>query len=139
MRSEFVINTDRLRDGKKLEIDCKVLSQFLATEEHGPRFEGPIALSGSAYIADHQLILNLHIQAPAVLSCSICNDEASVPINIQNFYHVEDLKELRGAIFDYGQVLREEILLEIPQFTECNQGDCPERKHINNYLEREKL
>jgi cytochrome oxidase Cu insertion factor (SCO1/SenC/PrrC family) len=58
-----------------------------------------------------------------------------VPINIEidNFYHSEPLSEIKGAIYNFKDLLRETILLEVPSFAEC-EGNCPRRQEVSKYL-----
>ena len=132
----FIINTDRLRNSKELKVrvDLKIPSDFLEVEDSNLSFSQMVELQGEIYIVDDQLIMHFDVLATVISVCSICNGNADTEIEIKNFYHVEDLKKVKSPYFDYSSVLREEILLEAPQFAECNQGNCPDRELIKPYL-----
>lgn len=133
---KFIINTDRLRKSKdlKLKIEISAPSDFLDVTEPELDFGNQINIKGEAYIVDDQLVLQFEVVVPLILVCKVCNGDASIVRKIDNFYHVEDLKMLKSPHFDFGKVLREEILLEIPRYPECNGGSCPEREFINKYI-----
>lgn len=132
----FIINTDRLRKSKDLKhkVDCIVPSGFLESEEEDISFGDTVSIKGEIYIVDDQLILHFNVGAVAMSACNICTGEAKTPIEINDFYHLEDLTQIKGPYFDFSTVLRDEIFLEVPQFTECNGGTCPDRELIKPYL-----
>lgn len=132
----FIINTDRLRKSKelKVKVNFKASSDFLRLEESDVDFGETVEVQGEVYIVDDQLIIHFDVLATVVSACRVCNGNAEAEIRIKSLYHAEDLSEIRGPYFDFGAVLREEILLELPRFVECNQGSCPERELIKPYL-----
>ena len=132
----FIINTDRLRKSKelKVKVNFKASSDFLKLEESEIEFGEAVEVQGEVYIVDDQLIIHFDVLATVVSACRVCNGNAEAEIRIKDLYHAEDLNEVKGPYFDFGAVLREEILLELPRFVECNQGSCPERELIKPYL-----
>lgn len=128
------IYTDQLRDGREKSIDESLSPDFLDIHEQDLKYVGNIEVHGKAYLADSDLIVNLDITAHGVVPCSICNEPVEMTIEIPNFYHAESLAEVKTGIFDFGDVIREAILLETPPFTECNNGACPKRKELKKYL-----
>ncbi len=135
MDPNFIIHVDRLRkNGKTLSIEAEVSSDFLDLPEEELHFLPDVHLSGEAYLAEEKLVLHLDAEASAVMACSVCNGETSIDIRVCNFYHVEELKNVKGACYDFSKVLREEILLAVPRFVECNNGNCPERALMTSYL-----
>jgi len=140
MNENFIINTDRLRNHKelKLKIDMSVPCDFLEIDEPGLDFNGIVEIKGETYIVDDQLILLLDAVVPFNMVCKICNGDAALTVQINNFYHVEDLTVLKKHYFDFGKVLREEILVAVPKYPECSGGNCPEREFMNQYIRTEK-
>jgi hypothetical protein len=59
----------------------------------------------------------------------------AVPIKLSNFYHGEPLAEIRTGVYDFSQMLREAVLLEVPHFAEC-KGNCPQRVAVKKYLKQ---
>jgi len=134
MIDAFKIYVDQLRNGNDEEIQEEFSPAFLNVNEKELSFADPIEVNGHAYLTDDSLILNLAIKTKAMIPCSICNEPFKFDIEISNFYHVEELEEIKGAVYDFQELLRETILLETPQFAECHQGKCPDREKIKNYL-----
>jgi hypothetical protein len=58
-------------------------------------------------------------------------------LNVDNFYHTEPTEEIRSAVFDYSDALREALLIELPRTVECNGGKCPERAIITPFMRAE--
>lgn len=133
-RQDFLINLDQLRKKDTLPLNQVVSSAFLDLDEKDIQFGDEINLRGEAYIVDERLILHLDVLVPVILTCSICNGEAPLNIEVNNLYHVEEIGPLKSPIFDFSTVLRQEILLEVPRFTECQNGNCPERETLKAYL-----
>ncbi len=136
MEEEFKIYVDQLREGQEKAISESYDPQFLDLHESDLDFKKNIELKGVAYTAEDELILHWNIRAEALVACSICNEKVPVDIVIDNFYHSEPTGEIKGAVFNFKDLLRETILLEVPTFVECNEGQCPKRKEVDKYLKR---
>ncbi len=134
--SSFRIFIDRLKEGQTLPIEETTPPSFLDLEEKELRFNVPVVVSGKAYLSGDHLVLNFSAATEALMPCTICNEFFSVPLRVENFTHVEPIAEIVNHIFDYTELLRETILLEIPAFAECHGGKCPERAKINEYLRK---
>ncbi|MBS0605236.1 MAG: hypothetical protein JSS60_09420 [Verrucomicrobia bacterium] len=131
------IYIDRLKGGHTHKIEETLPPEFMDLDDDELLFEEPIHVSGDAYLADDHLIIHLNITTSALLPCSICNDAVETPIAIKNIYLTEPLAEIKGAIYDCAEQVRETILLQTPLFTECNNGKCPERESIKKFLKPE--
>ena len=92
-------------------------------------------VKGEAYLADDNLILKLSVATFADTALQICNDPVKVEVNIQGLYHAVPLSEIKGAVFNFKEVLRDAIILEAPAFAEC-QGNCPDRKEVGKFLKK---
>lgn len=134
MEDEFKIFVDQLRDGHEIIIHESLSPKFMDIHENDLDFKKNIELDGMAYTAEDELVLNWNIRTEALVSCAICNEKVPVDIHIDNYYHTEPLSEIKGAIFNFKDLLRETILVEVPAFTECNQGECPKRQEVAKYL-----
>lgn len=133
MDDVFKIYVEQLRDGHIEKIDEKLGAGFLDVQEKELSFEDPVLVKGEAYLAEENLILNLNAITQAIIPCAICNAPVKVEIEVKHLYHLEPLAEIKGSIFNFKELLREEILLALPGFTEC-EGRCPRRKEIAKYL-----
>jgi len=133
----FRVFVEQLRNGHIQEIDEVFSTEFLDLNERDLSFKNPVTVKGQIYLAEEMLILHLTIHAVATIPCAICNGPADVEINVNGFYHAVPLEEIKGAIYDFREILRETILLEVPILAECHQGKCPQRKTLEKYLKNE--
>jgi len=131
------IYIDRLKEGQTHSIQESLAPESMDLSDDELQFHEPIEISGEAYLADTHLVIQLHIKTTALLPCSICNDAVPVPIVMKNVYLTESLSDIKGAIYDCKEQVRETILLQAPQFAECNNGKCPERDDIKKFLKSE--
>ena len=131
---ELKIYVEQLKDGQKETFKGKISSDFLPKEKD-LFFEKEVSLSGEAYVAGDHLLIKLAAKAIAFIPCCICNEPTEVSLTLSDFYHAEPLEEI-SSVFDFSELLRTDLLLQLPKFVEC-QGNCPERKNIKKYLKEE--
>lgn len=134
MDDEFKIYVEQLRGGRERKINESLPSNFLDIQEEDLAFEKNVNLSGVAYVVENELILHWDVEGEALVACSICNEKVPVEFHIRDFYHSEPLSSIKSGIYNFKDLLRDTILLEIPPFAECNEGQCPKRKEIKKYL-----
>ncbi len=128
---------DRLRADGSEEIEVTLSPEFLDTGERELRFASPVHAELEAYLADETLVIRLSAEAEALIPCKICNNETSVPIVLSDLYTTVSFEEIHGGLYHCLPLLRELILLEVPAFVECNEGLCPSREEIKQYLKKE--
>ncbi|MEI6242655.1 MAG: hypothetical protein WCP39_04530 [Chlamydiota bacterium] len=138
MLESCIIYIDQLKDDHKEKVDKTFSSVFLELEEAELHFLSGIHVDGEFYLTSTHLIIHLNIQAEATLPCSICNKPASYSIEVEGFYHTEPLENIPSSVFDYKEIVREAVLLEVPLFLECKNGHCPERENMEKYIKKEK-
>lgn len=138
MSEQFKIYIDRLKGGGKQLINASLDPSFLEVNEDDLSFPHPVELKGEAYLTDDHLIIYLTASTKAVRLCAICNKPMLTPLQANNFYHTELMKDIPSAIFDFTEVLREALLIELPLIVECNEGDCPEREAIAPFMSSKK-
>ncbi len=131
------IYIDQLKGGDAHRFNETLSPDFLDIHDEELLFKEPVAIEGEAYLADEHLIIHLTIHTSACLPCSICNDSVHTPLNIKNIYLTEPLSEIKGAIYDLSDQIRETVLLQTPLFTECSNGKCPERANLKKFLKPE--
>jgi uncharacterized metal-binding protein YceD (DUF177 family) len=129
----------RLQVQEEEEIKEILSPKFLEIEETDLSFNTPVYIQGKAYITGDHLIIQLNIKTKATLPCNICNKSTDIILELNNFYYTESLETIKKGVFDYQKPIREAIILEVPQFIECNNGNCIERKNIDNYIVKEKI
>ena len=132
---ELKIYTDRMRDGQGDSFKGTISTDTLIPKELDVALSDNIEISGEAYLAGDHLILKLKAEATAKIPCSICNELVAVPITLDDFYHTEPLESIPAGVFDFSELLRNDLLLELPQFAEC-QGKCPEREGIKKFFKK---
>lgn len=135
MRNFLKIYVDRLGDGQTEKIEETVPFEIIAVNERDLQFKHPVYLSGKAYLAEDHLIIQLKIKTEIEMPCLICNKRIQKKIAVSSFYHIEDVANIKGHVYDYTDPMREAILLEVPSYVEC-MGNCPKRTELKNYLEK---
>lgn len=128
---------DRLKTQGTEKIFETLGSEILGPEEEELKFPSPVQVKGEAYVADDHLIVHLEATTFALLPCSVCGQKVRIALGIDAFYHAEPLENIGSALFDYGPLLREALLLELPFKVECKEGNCPERAGILPYMKRD--
>lgn len=131
------IYVEQLREGHIEEISESFAPEFLDVSEDDLDFSDPIEISGEAYVADDMLVLHLNATTYATIPCRICNDPVKVEVAVNGFYHAEPLAEIKTGVFDFHEVMRETILLEVPSLVECHQGKCPQRLTMQKFFKKE--
>lgn len=134
----FEILIDRLRNGVTQKIECAFEPEFLGIAEDELQFPKKVQVAGETYIAEDHLVLHLKASTVAKMPCSICNRMIEIDLRIENFYHTQPLAEIPSGVFSYSEALREALLIEIPQYVECNGGKCSERPSLAPYLRSSK-
>ncbi|GAB4236861.1 MAG: hypothetical protein Tsb0021_16700 [Chlamydiales bacterium] len=134
MDERFVIYTDRLRDGKEEVIQETFDPAFLELNEGNVSFEHPVEVRGKAYLAQNDLILHLSVDTRVSVRCIICDQKVAVPIEIRDLYIDVPLDDVKGGTYSFQEDLRQEIVVEVPEYYECHEGNCPERKEIEPFL-----
>jgi uncharacterized metal-binding protein YceD (DUF177 family) len=134
MKEAFKIYIDQLKDGHSEKIEEKFDPEFLDVKEEDLCFIDPVDVNGEAYLAEHELVLHLDIHTQATIPCAICNQEVKVPVDLKDFYHMVPTAEIKSAIYNFQEMLRENILLNTPLFAECSNGQCPERDELKRFF-----
>jgi hypothetical protein len=132
MADGFQISLALLEEGEEVITEETISCDFLDVQEEELRFEDTVSVHTIASLVDQHILLKISAKCTALLPCSICNEWTDYPISIENFSVTEELPE-KIKFFDYTNILREVLLLELPQFVECNGGSCPERKNMECY------
>lgn len=134
MHDQLKIYVESLRAGGEEVVSLVIPSDFLEISEKEVSIAPQVSVQGTVYVTGDELILSLDCQTSIYLPCSICNAPTHVEIRTGTFTHSESLSDLPSSIFDYSQIIREELLLLIPHFVECQNGKCPERKELKIFM-----
>ncbi|NGX55538.1 MAG: hypothetical protein KR126chlam2_01174 [Chlamydiae bacterium] len=139
MDKRFNIYIDHLRDGSRESIDECFSSDFMDIHEDELAFERPVEVHGATYIAGDLLVLHLSLAAEATMPCAICNTGVQVKLEIPEFTQTVEMRAIKGGIFNFKELIRESLLLELPHTVECNEGHCPERKVLEKFTSKKDL
>lgn len=137
MNDIFKIYIDRLKTKEAEEFDIKVDPSFLKANESELTFNKLVEVKGKTYLAQNDLVIDLNAKAYYNMPCSICNELAENFLEIEHFIKVVELSSIKDAVFDFSSILRDEILLQLPQFIECNFGNCSKRNEIKQYFKKD--
>lgn len=138
MSNTFQIWIDRLKSGQSQLINESFTPDFLDVREEELQLNSRVNVAGEAYVTESELILRLKASTEALIPCAICNKMTPITLSVKEFYHAQPLEEIPSGIYDYGEPLREALLIELPKYVECNRGKCPDRVVIAPYLRSEK-
>ncbi|QZA59122.1 hypothetical protein [Candidatus Rhabdochlamydia porcellionis] len=131
---ELHIYIDRLKTGQIDKISESISSDFLEIDEQDLVFDKIFKIEAEAYLANDHLIIQFTLNISAFIPCSICNKMTENFLKLDNTCFSIALSEIKGAIFDFTDEIRSTILNLVPSFSECNQGNCPDRSIIKKYL-----
>lgn len=134
MKQALQIFVDRLKDGRQEKIRATLSPEVINVHETELDFKKDVEVDGEAYLAQNELVIRFQVKTVCEKPCNICNEMVVVPLHVQNAYHAVPLEEIKGAVFDLSDQLRETILLEIPAFAECCDGKCPHRAQMGPFL-----
>ena len=134
----FRIYIDRLKGGESQTISETLDPAFLDMQpKEEIRALKPVVIEGSAYLVDEYLVLSLDIKAELEIYCSVCNEPFAFVVHLSHFLHEEQLSEIKKGVFDFSQVLRDTIFLEIPFYPQCGGKTCANRKKIEQFLKKD--
>lgn len=138
MASEFKILVDRLKGGLVEKIEGFFEPSFFNVEEKELSFPSPVEVQGEVYLTEDHLIVHFNGTAKVKMPCAVCNEMTQIELKVVNFYHTEPIENIRDAVYDFTEPLREAFLIELPKVIECRGGNCPERASIAPYLRSQK-
>lgn len=134
-QDHFKIWLNLLRDGSTQQLELEMPASYMAVDDPALSFKKPVFADGEAYIAGDELIMHLNAKTEATIPCSICSEPVIVPLECNGFYHAVPLSEIKGNFYDFRDIVRENLLLEVPLTAECG-GKCPERAHLKKYFKQ---
>ena len=136
MTETFKIFLDRLYDGKEQNLQDSIPKELLFVDEEELKFEGPVEITGKAYLAYDHLVIRINAKALVNLPCVICTQPVSFFLKVVDRTYSIPVEEISGKIFFFKDLLKEELLLEVPQRKECNDL-CKERENIAPFLKKD--
>lgn len=138
MEHPFHIEISRLRLAGSLPFEAEVKSSFMDLQPADSlQYEGKVLVKGKIDYHPDTLHLHLTLKAKASLPCVICQNPVKVDVEVKDVHHIEMLDEVLGLELDFGDFVRDSILLETPHRAEC-LGKCPEREALSKHFAKEK-
>ena len=131
----FSLNIHSLSENDPIQIDDKFDPSFLDLDEKEIKFKDPVEIKGKIYLASDDLIIDVSIKTYVTMPCSICNEQIKYLLVNKNYIHTQQLKTIKDAVYDYTEIIRQAVILELPTKVECN-NNCPERENIAPYLKK---
>ncbi len=133
----LVIYVDRLSDGQREQLAGTCSPHFIDTHDKDLEFQNSVSFGGEAYVCDERLLIHLHtVKTIAMVTCIMCLSSSPIPVMVSDLYISRELSEIPSGKYYFGEELREHILLETPDYAECNGGCCPQRKGMEKYLKQ---
>lgn len=134
MSDRCLLLIEHLKEGKSSSFEENFDPKTLSLDDKELSFKPPIHVKGVGYLAEDHIVIHVDVEGSAYLPCSVCNKPVNIPVILKNAYITKPLSDLSGGKLDFTEDLRETILLEVPSFAECNEGNCPDRAYIEKYL-----
>lgn len=136
MKQDYIkIYIDRLANEENFEQQGTLPSSILELNP-SEASASDIAYDLKAYLADDHLILNFEASCQIKLPCKICNEPTTVDIKCLNQTILIPLSEVKKGAWEASDSIREQILLSIPPFAEC-EDSCPEREFVKKFLKNQ--
>lgn len=135
MSEIYKISINSLQSGKTDRFEGKLDPSFLGIQEPELQFIDPVLVRGKAYIVDDFLMIHLSAKTFATMPCASCNQMKKMEILLENFRINESLDSFSGD-YDFREALKEALLLELPQYLECEEGSCPEKKNLKPFIKK---
>ena len=133
----FCIHVDHLKRDEVEEISETLSSGFLELPPNDEvKAVKPIVVKGEAYIAGDYLIVSLHIVTQLQIPCAVCNEIFSFTVDLPDFVHEEPLEGIKHGVFDFAELVRETVLLEVPFYPQCGNTCCLNREQVEKYLKK---
>ncbi len=129
-------NLNQLEEGVETHFSFSLSTEELTSADCSFSYKSPLKIKGKHYKTNDFLIIYFSANLEALRPCKICNEETSLPIEINNHTIAQQIDEIREETFDIQDTIRSYTLGEIPDIIECNNGQCPERASIEKYLKK---
>lgn len=137
MTDTFKIFLDRLIDGSEQDLDDTISNDQLFVNEDELKFDNTTTVKGKAYLAADHLIIDIYAEVGVKMPCSVCNEFIPFNLKMERQKLTIPTEEIKNKVYNYKDLIKESILLQIPQTIEC-EGRCPERPSIEPYLAKKK-
>lgn len=136
MTDTFKIFLDRLTEGNEQDLDDVIPSDLIFANEHELKFGKDTTIKGKAYLASDHLVIDIYAKVEVKMPCIICSKWVPFVLEMEKQTHTIPIEDVKNKIYNYQDLIKESILLQIPQTIEC-ASSCPERPSIAQFLVKE--
>jgi len=133
MDPQLFIYLDRLIEGKEQSLDETLPSNVFFKNEKDLKFSSDMKICGKAYITTDHLLVDISAKIEADMPCIICQKDVPFQLEMEKQTLTIPLEEIKNKVYDYTSLIRESLLLQLPQTKEC-KGGCPDRSSIEPFL-----
>lgn len=127
---ELIIAVSQLQRGAVAHFTVEAPAALLELEEEEVVPLETIKISGRAYLLEQDLIAHFSAETKVKMPCVICNESVVVPLKVTEVVQTMPTSEIGFDGYDLAPLIREELILALPQFVECIEGNCPKRKEL---------
>lgn len=131
--SELSVIISNLQDGAIHPLSVDGDPSFMQVADGEAVFSHAVCVRGKAYLAGDEGIVLLSCSTQVELPCRICNDRVVENLSVEELYFACPLSDCKNGVINFSEVVREALLLELPQVTECGGGTCPQRQEMLQY------
>ena len=123
---------DRIRAQEREALDLELDPDFLDIHEKELAFLDPVKVEGEVYIVGEEVVIALRAETVMRMPCAICNASVARPLQVA-WTSAEPVSSFRHGVVDLREMVRENLLLEVPLVVEC-EGSCPARAEVAIYM-----
>ncbi|SCA64226.1 Uncharacterized protein SCG7086_CT_00040 [Chlamydiales bacterium SCGC AG-110-P3] len=131
--SPLAVYVDRLRGGGIQSLEAELGPEYLAVDDSEARIKASTRVTGEASLAVEELLIRFSAATSVHVPCTVCTRDVVVPVEVTDCCHVVSEDECPHGIYDVAPLVREELVMALPRFVEC-EGHCPERSAVNGYI-----
>ena len=127
--SDLVVYTERLRNGPE-NLEIFIDAAHLDGDIESVDFIEPIVLLSKTYLAGNDLLFSYEWKGKCAQPCVICNEVFTREVGQEDQYITVFQEEIKCGFFDVFPSIREQIIVHVDAYGECNLGQCPFRKNL---------
>jgi uncharacterized metal-binding protein YceD (DUF177 family) len=92
-----------------------------------------ILVSGKAYRASEWIMIQANVTVSMHLPCSVCNEMCAFSVELMPWKRSVPASSVKDGMIDVSELLREDILLEVPFFVRCHGDTCRNADEFRKY------
>ena len=134
MSNKCLFFLDQLQGGGEIAIDLELDPSFLELQETDEaKACSSIVVEGPACLVDGFICLSVEATGSFRMACALCNEPFEYKVKVP-IRHQEPTDTMKQGKWNFTEVVREAILLELPFFPQCGGKECLHREEIQKYL-----